>query len=217
MTNIYELPGMKALTGSDSNYLTNADSLSDDAWWNISFVNNSMSINWKGTTRVLGYNENNNSPRIATYKGYTSIIVCPALFKMDGSAVKDNVVTFANEWLKMNDDDYSGDISTPNCAENYGLLKIAYGDLNEAEKNVFQYSDDFSAAQARLTAWATANGETFTYGASEPFASLRKTSTLGENLLGEDKDSTAVILLIVSTIGVSALGAFYLVKKRKRA
>ena len=96
-------------------------------------------------------------------------------------------------------------------------MKDAYAVLlDDSEKNVLQYSDDYADARARLNAWATANGETFTYGNETPFESLRRIGANGNILTAED-DNTFVVLLGVFSLGVSALSAFYLVKKRKRA
>ena len=218
----YDMGNSKFVTGlinDGDNHLTDSDALSNAAWWSITFSSGKMSATLNGTNRVLGYNYNNNSdPRFATYNAYTTNISHIALFKMDGSSVKTSVEGFTNDWLKMNDSNYDGDIETPSCAENYGLLKLAYADLNEAEKNILQYCDDFAPARARLNAWATANGETFTYGAAEPFAALKGRGIFGIDKLSEDEDNNvAIILFMVATLGVGALSAFYLVKKRKRA
>ena len=216
----YDLGNSKYLTGftnSGDNHLNDSASFGDASWWSISFSSNVMSATLSGTDRVLAYNYNSgNDPRFATYGGYSANISHIALFKMDGSAVKDNVVTFTNDWLKMNDDYYAGDNETPECSENYTFLKIAYSELSDAEKNVFQYADDFAPARARLNNWATANGQVFTYGNDEPFASLRKTGVSGD-VLSADDDSSLIILFLVCTLGAGALSAFYLMKKKKRA
>ena len=219
----YDLGVSKYLVGftnNGDNSLNNSDTAidlkNDTVWWNISFSSGIASVTLKGTDRVLGFNSGTTPTRFATYAGYTSNITHIALFKMNGSSIKTNVETFANDWLKMNDSNYDGDIETPNCAENYGLLKLAYADLNEAEKNVLQYCDDFADARARLNAWATANGEVFTYGNETPFESLRRIGANGDIISGQD-DNTLIVLLSVFSLGVSALSAFYLVKKRKRA
>ncbi|MBO7615227.1 MAG: hypothetical protein J6T15_05970 [Bacilli bacterium] len=216
----YDLGNSKYLTGytnNGDNHLNDSASFGDASWWSFSFSSNVMSATLSGTDRVLAYNYNSgNDPRFATYGGYSANISHIALFKMDGSAVKDNVVSFTNDWLKMNDDYYAGDNETPECSENYAFLKIAYSELSDAEKNVFQYADDFAPARARLNNWATANGQVFTYGNDEPFASLRKTGVSGD-VLSADDDSSLIILFLVCTLGGGALSAFYLMKKKKRA
>ena len=166
--------------------------------------------------RVLGFNYNNgNGPRFASYESsYNSI----ALYKVGNSSLVTSVTGFVNEYLKMNDSNYDGDIETPECSENYEYLKMAYDELTEVQKNILQYNDDFAAARARLNAWATANGETFTYGAEQPFhKSLNGRGIFGDNIFAEDDNNTTLILFIIATLGAGALSAFYLVRKRKRA
>lgn len=223
----YDITNNKYIGGhsaNSDNAISNYDSLSSagaNAWWEISFANDLMSVTLTGSSRVFAYNIG--SPRFATYNSYAANSTTvksgnahPILFKLTGSVVEDSVTTFANDWLKMNDDYYAGDNETPECSENYAFLKIAYSELSDAEKNVFQYSDDFAPARARLNNWAAANGQVFTYGNDEPFASLRKTGVSGD-VLSADDDSSLVILFVVCTLGAGALSAFYLMKKKKRA
>ena len=223
----YDITNNKYIGGrstASDNTISNHDSLSSagvNAWWEISFEDGLMSVTLNDSTRVFAYNIG--SPRFATYNSYAANSTTvkngnahPILFKMNGSAVEDSVTSFANNSLKMNDDYYAGDNETPECAENYGNMTVAYILLSDAEKNVFQYSDDFAAARARLNNWATANGQTFNYGNDEPFESLRKIGSNGSILSPED-DSSLIILFIICTLGAGALSAFYLMKKKKRA
>ena len=217
----YDMGNSKYLTGmtnKDDNHVSDSSSASDAVWWDISFNGGVTDINLRNTSRVLAYNYNNGSnPRFASYNAYTNNVSRVSLFKMDGSTLKTSVESFANYWLKMDDSSYDGDFETPNCSENYELLKIAYSELTVVQKNIFQYNDDFAAARARLNAWATANGETFTYGAEEPFSALKGRGIFGDNIFAEDDNNTTLILFIIATLGAGALSAFYLVRKRKRA
>lgn len=219
----YDITNDKYLAGktstSSSNHLYNNDTLSDagdTAWWTISFEDGLMSVVLNGTNnRVLGYNLS--QPRFSTYTNYaansttaTSGTAHPVLFKMVGSSVKTSVTSFANDSLKMNDDNYNGDKTTANCASNYSAMKSAYANLTDAEKNVLQFSSDFAAAKARMNKWAIANGETFTYGEDQPFASLA-ISTLN---VARNNNATT-IAVIMSLLSVTALGALFFMKKKK--
>ena len=216
----YSITDDKYLAGTASGgYFINKSSLSDAgdfAWWTIAFADGLMSVTLKDSTRVLGYNLG--SPRFATYASYannsttaTNGTAHPVLFKMAGSSVKTAVTSFANTSLKMNDPAYEGDITTSNCASNYSAMKTAYTALSDAQKNVFQYSEDYSAARARLNNWAKANGETFTYGSETPFAAgkLNTLSVVSNNGTG------VAIIVVTSMIGLSALGGFFFLRKRK--
>lgn len=217
----YDVTNDKYLAGSSSNYFINKTSLSDagdNAWWTISFADGLMSVTLNNSTRVLGYNLG--SPRFSTYASYaansttvTSGTAHPVLFKMSGSSVKTSVTSFANDSLKMNDPAYEGDITTPNCASNYAAMKIAYVALSDAEKNVFQYSSDYSAARARLEKWAKANGETFTYGAETPFAASAFNPLVA--VINEKNSSTAIIIIVVSILAVTSVGGYFFLRRKK--
>jgi len=215
----YDISNDKYISGSSSNYLVDHSTLSDagdNAWWTIEFADNLMSVTLNGSTRVLGYNLG--SPRFSTYASYaassttaTNGTAHPVLFKMAGSSVKTAVTSFANTSLKMNDPAYEGDITTPNCASNYSAMKTAYEALSDAQKNVFQYSDDYAAARARMINWAKANGETFTYGAATPFAAAT-ISILP--IIGQNNDAVAIIV-IISVVSLTAIGGYFFLRKRK--
>ena len=208
---------LAGFTNDGDNHLNNVDSLGNTTWWNISFSSNVMSVTLKDTNRVLAYNYNNGNDRFATYGGYSASIPHIALFKIDDSALKVNVRTFANDWLKMNDDNYVGDIETPNCSENYEFLKIAYGELSDLEKNVLQYANEFVDARARLVNWATANHETFTYGAENPFEAISNRGILGRSdILSNDSKDSVLIVFMIATLGASTLSAVYLIKRKKK-
>ena len=215
---LYNLATERYYSFSSSNATTEEkDSIGNATVLDASFSNNGqISLKMHDGSRGVGFNAGASPKRFASYalnNTYNTI----ALYKFEGSAIKTDVTGFANSYLKMNDSNYDGDISTPNCEANYNEMKDAYAVLlDDAEKNVLQYSDDYADARARLNAWATANGETFTYGNETPFESLRRIGANGNILTAED-DNTFVVLLGVFSLGVSALSAFYLVKKRKRA
>lgn len=217
----YDISNDKYIAGnSSSNYAADYDSLSaagDNAWWTIEFADGLMSMTLNNSTRVFGYNLS--SPRFSTYASYaansttaTSGTAHPVLFKMTGSTVKTAVTSFANTSLKMNDPAYEGDIETPNCASNYSAMKSAYTALSDAEKNVFQYSDDYSAARARMLNWAKANGETFTYGAESPFATARYNVL---PIIGDQNTNTVAIIVIISIVSVTAIGGYFFLRRRK--
>ena len=207
---LYDLSSAKYLSFStsaaDTSYVS---SLSNATILNASFSGEQISLEIGDSARCLGYNAG--SPRFASYNNnaqYNTI----ALYKVSGSSLKTSLTTFANNSLKMNDPAYEGDISTPNCADNYAAMKSAYVALSEAEKNIFEYSSDYAAAKARMIKWAIANHETFTYNAETPFAALVSQNIFG---LSGETSATTVAVIIISVIGVSALGGFFFLRKRK--
>lgn len=218
---LYDITNDKYIAGnSSSNYAPDYDSLSsagESAWWTISFADGLMSMTLNNSTRVFGFNLG--SPRFSTYASYASNSTTvssgtahPVLFRMSGSSVKTSATSFANTSLKMNDSAYEGDIETENCASNYVAMKTAYTALSDAVKNVFQYSSDYAAARARLNNWATANGETFTYGADTPFA---QASAKVLPAIINESGTTVSIIVIISMVSLTAIGGYFFLKRRK--
>ena len=208
---IYDISNSKYLqlsgSGSDSYYRT---SLSEASVFNVSFTNGQISLTINGSSRVLGFNNGTNPKRFASYAEGTTYNTI-ALYKLSGSTIKTSLNTFANDSLKMNDSAYSGDISTANCASNYSAMKTAYSNLTDAEKNIFQYSDDYSAARLRLNNWAKANGETFTYGNDTPFAASKNSIM---NIISNG-NTNSTIIIIVTMISLSALGGYFFIRRRR--
>ena len=205
---IYDLTGGKYLqAGSSTATLKNVDDASSATSWSISFDETGIKIG-DSEDHYLEYN--NSSPRFANYVHNNSNYI--ALYKKEGSSLKTAATSFANNSLKMNDPAYEGDISTPNCAANYSAMKVAYAALSDEVKSVFQYSSDYSAARARMEKWAIANGESFTYGAATPFASIR------HNIFGIaeiNKNNTLMVTIIVSAISAAAIGGYFFLRKKK--
>ena len=209
---IFDMTGEFYLqAGSSTATLKNVSSSENATVWSIEFDATGIRIGHQvdeNTTHYLEYN--NSSPRFSNYAANNSYYI--AVFKKTGSSLKTSVTSFANTSLKMSDPSYEGDISTANCASNYSAMKTAYSNLSEEEKNVFQYSDDYSAARARLAKWATANGETFTYGAANPFGSA-KVSPIA--FVNENTNAVAIIV-IISLVSVTAIGGYFFIKRREQ-
>lgn len=208
---VYDITNDKYLQGSDSGTnLNDASTLNSATQYTFTYSDEVLSMAL--TSRVLAYNYNNGTDRFGSYIGYGTYLN-PVLFKASGSAVKKSVQSFANTYLKMNDTNYDGDISTSNCATNYSTLKTEYAKLSDAEKNVLEYSSDFAGASARMRKWAIANGETFVYGEDTPFAAA--TINMFAGVSGGTNDGLPLILPIVSVGVLTAGGFFFLARKRR--
>lgn len=217
---LVQLSSDKSLKRSSSTKFawTTVTDLSDSSSaWSITFLKTTTYGNYeigaKSTGHIL-YNKN--SPR---YKPYTSDpdsgMLYPELFKKVGSKYNTEVLEFNSDWLHMDDPDYDGDTYSGtdpdvNCADNYEYMKIAYSELTVFAKSVLQYHSNYSDARARMNAWAVANGETFTYGAETPFESIRI------NPMFDDSSSNAVtIIVVISIVSLTAVGGYFLFKKKK--
>ena len=204
----------KPINVSGTNFAYNStQDLTGASSWPVSISSGSATIGTAGTNRVL-YNVN--SPRFKPYSSNpTASMVLPNLYRMSGSIVKTNATDFANNSLKMNDDSYSGQVNpgqdpAATCASNYNAMKTAYSNLSAFAKNLFQYSSDYSAARLRMNAWAEANHQTFTYGEATPFASTTIT-VLDE----KTADSTTLIIVVLTSLSVLALGGYFLLRRKE--
>ena len=80
-------------------------------------------------------------------------------------------------------------------------------DLTDEQKEIFLTNSDFEDMVARLSAWATANGEVFENGQFTP------ASPLGQNVAAQPGP---VILIVMGTVAVISFGLVILLKARKK-
>ena len=101
------------------------------------------------------------------------------------------------------------------CKDNthhyYSSAKSAFNNLNDHQRSLFVNNSAYATEWARLSAWASANGETIN--ASNKLVQ-------GNNLLISpvipEKNATMIMLIIVAMIGLSSIGACIYIR-RKRA
>ena len=101
------------------------------------------------------------------------------------------------------------------CKDNthhyYSTAKSAFNNLNTHQRSLFTSNSAYSDEWARLSAWASANGE-----------SLNSSNILGQNnnyqvgrIISENNNAITLII-IISLLGASSIGiCFYLRKKRE--
>ena len=127
--------------------------------------------------------------------------------------------TFQNTFLHMNDSNYDA-IDAGLCdkvpegeeKDRYNLAKDAYNALHSASKAYFSSQAAYADARARLSAWATAHGESFTVtdGVGSFSAYVPSTTTIET----QASDMTLIIVL-ASIVTVAAFGGYFLLRKRK--
>ena len=216
-----QVPSGKYVRGSGSGKTpVEAD---NPARFTISIRNNGTALivsTFKDDPKNLGFNFSDN--RIRYYNTESSSVYYLTLFKKGATAVESNYEvfdSFVSQYMHFNDVEVDNNEDTGECRGESGYYRQAIGAFNYLtydQRSLImdtKYSDVFN----RLYAWAVANGEDLNMDTCQ-FERLKKvpTNSVGDILTAED-DSTFVVLLGVFSLGVSALSAFYLVKKRKRA
>ena len=89
----------------------------------------------------------------------------------------------------------------------YETAKSAY---NELSPSIKQEVSSLSYVVERLNAWAVANGETFTIADNVGSFSKRANVTIVNSF-----DNTAVVVIVISLISLSAVGGYFYLRKRK--
>ena len=127
------------------------------------------------------------------------------------------------DWIKAHDWIYNTmhvrDIQTSSTSDTgacrgasgyYQKAKSAYNSFSSAIKTKISQDDCYNIATSRLSAWATANGESFNPSNGTFSSSLRTTP-----IIASETKNTIAIIVLISLISVTAIGGFFFIRKRK--
>ena len=164
----------------------------------------------KGTMKY-----NTGSPRFTTYaSGQASI----QLYAM---ADENAIYSFIRNYMKMGDTAYAGKgtgaCKTGGDSSPYKLAKAAFNDnevLTAEERAAFfnESNTQYEAARLRLTNWAMANGESFN--TTENVLKAANTN-LGQITNLSKEYSATTVIIIVSIVGIVAIGGYFVFRRRK--
>ena len=112
---------------------------------------------------------------------------------------------FANEYLFMDTVPTTDQSSTANCATNYAAAVAAFNNLYDEGRLSFLTLADFQNARDRLSAWATANGQTF-----DPAAG---TFSSNRYQIIPTKQNAAIIIAVSAFTAIASVLAFVLIKR----
>lgn len=211
---IYDIADAKFLKGSSSAADTTNVDLADATPWTISFTDGEMSI--LGDSRYLEYNHS--SPRVGCYTNHgTSAYPSPILYRLSGSSLKDDLNIFKNDSLKMNSYDVGGKHGSTDgegyCTSYYLPAKAAFNNLSAAEQQLFKTSSEYSAAKQRYEDWATANHDGAPYDGNDDIQTQLSAKILS-NIISNSSNTYAIII-VVSLVSLTAIGAYFFIRKRK--
>jgi len=100
------------------------------------------------------------------------------------------------------------------CKDNehhyYSSAKTAFNALNTHQRSLFTGNSAYTSEWARLSAWATANGESLNVSNQ-----LAANNIINPLAISTEGKSTLIIVLIVSLVGVSIIGGYFFIKKKK--
>ena len=154
-----------------------------------------------GTDNSIQYNFNNGSDRFSNYLTAQTKFAIYYIAATNQEAVNE----FEENYMHMSDYTESKGWCSDSEHNYYDFAKEAYKALSSEQKALIE-----EATLLRLAAWAKANGETF-----DPSAG---TFTKAETLInyGSQSQSTAVIIIIVSTMAITVVGVALILKKKHR-
>ena len=93
----------------------------------------------------------------------------------------------------------------------YAKAKNAYQNYPNSVKTKMSQDDLWSAAQARFSAWAVANGETATFNGT----SLTVKTAFAPITSITSSSGSTIAIIIISSISVVAIGGYFLFRKKK--
>lgn len=120
---------------------------------------------------------------------------------------------FAQNILNFRNTSTSVQTDTGYCkmGNNYLIAKTTFQSMHTASFPETELRNNFENALPRLEKWAIANGETFDI-SNGTFAS---NSLIGLPI--NSKNDFATIIIVISTLSITALGLFFFLKKRKES
>ena len=100
------------------------------------------------------------------------------------------------------------------CKDNthhyYSTAKSAFNNLNTHQRSLFVGNSAYASEFARLSAWASANGESF----NSNNQLSQRVNLLNSPIILE-KNNSIIVLVILTLVGVAAIGAHIYISKRK--
>ena len=122
------------------------------------------------------------------------------------------VTAFANNSLHMADYNESLGYCKDNEHHYYLTAKAAYNALTDSQKAMFRTWGEFAAAKARYEKWAEFNGDAAPYDGNDTIVSSNSINDLSRNV---SRDYVMIAVTIASVLSISAVGVFFLLKKKK--
>ncbi len=163
-----------------------------------------------GDFNLLQYNFNNGTPRFSNYKTASNM----QNIELYAKAAANNIYAFIGENMRMGDTALNRETNTGACNSYYATAKAAFNGagLTDEERAAFfnEANTQFEAARLRLTAWAAANGEAFN--ASEKVLKSNTNIEFAPRVAG---NTTALVIIIISTVSLVAVSSYFVIRRRK--
>lgn len=204
---------------SSSNYMRTEATLDNNGRFSLSIEEGEATLLAQGT-----YTHNYvrfNSTLFSCYAEDSSTGTAVSLFAKTGQTVTDaqKIETFIAKNMKMNSYDKGGDEGSTagdgSCTTYYSTAKAAFNSntlMSDSARNTFCSDNTYLAAYKRLSAWATANNDSFNNSTHVLEANHNGISVSINNYIS---DSAVLIIAVISIISLTAVGGYFVIRRRK--
>ena len=198
---------------SSNNYLGRSASLSDKSgnctYFSISISDGAATITSKTNTNTPYLRWNNGSSVFACYKASSTTMTDPYLFMVTGYDGGSSAAS-AFESNRMHMEDYTS--SQGWCLDTdehhyYSDAKEVWNAMSTTERGLVS-----SAAKDRLAAWATANGDSFDGGTG----AIASSAVVNPLSAIANSNGATLIIIVASIVSLTAIGGYFLFKKKKQ-
>ena len=169
----------------------------------ISISAGNATIDFGSSCRVL---HNVGSTRFSNYTSATSAsMLLPQIYKKNDVS-SDNPQNVAN-YIMYED-------TTNQCTTKFNVAKGYFENLTKDGRETFMTSNDYviSNARERLLAWAAHEGKTITLSGGDYIVSNASSISL---ISIATASNSSIVIILVSIIGLSALGGYFFIRRRK--
>lgn len=160
------------------------------------------------------------SNRFACYQALTSSIVTPDFVELaEAKSDKEYVQDFVDLYMHMIDYTENKGWCSDGEHSYYLTAKAGYNSIIygiAAREALWTGDSDFAAAKLRYETWAVKNNDNDPYDGNNAIVDKidpSKSNMVLESILGQSGSTVAII--VISVVGISAIGGYFLLRKRK--
>lgn len=190
---------------NEKNYLQRTDVLSENCYFTLEDNANGVTIisNLRNTYSIQF---NSSTSKFALYA--TSQKASPLYISGDAA---NPIQGFVDVFMHM--ETYSS--NSGYCADEnhhyYSDAKTAYASLSPEQKQTFCTDSAYADAYARLSAWATANGDQI----DAEYALVQASRMPISYIIDGNNGSIVAIIVLISLVSITAISGYYFIKKHK--
>lgn len=193
------------------NHLNTEEELDDNGRFVITFDNEThcATMEAQGTNENKYLRFNSSNSLFSCYPENNSVQDASIYAETQTISDTSKVDTFVIKYMKMNSISTSDNSSTANCESNWEAASAAYAQLSASQKEMFVTQSKYANAVARLSNWASANGQTL----NTTTGVMSGAVVTPFNVVANDAAITTII--VISLLSFTTIGGYFLLRKKK--